>query len=179
MMTANRAIPVWVFSAVLCLCALAGTARAEKVLWHTDFEAAKAKAKAEQKLLLVDFTGSDWCGWCIKLKDEVFDKQAFEKEAPKAFVLVELDFPHNKELSEKLKKQNEQLAKQYKIEGFPSILLLDAAGEVVARTGYRPNGPEAYLKHLDQFVTIHKSIVDMRAKLAEPFHMHLVNHGVR
>jgi thioredoxin-related protein len=166
MMTAIRVIPAWVFSVVLCLCAWASTARAEKVLWHTDFEAAKAKAKAEQKLLLVDFTGSDWCGWCIKLKDEVFDKQAFEKEAPKAFVLVELDFPHNKELSEKLKKQNEQLAKQYKIEGFPSILLLDAAGEVIARTGYRPDGPKAYLKHLDEFVTIHKSIVDLRAKLA-------------
>ena len=67
--------------------------------WLTDFEAAQAAAKSSGKYMLVDFTGSDWCGWCIKLKDEVFSKDHFKTEAPKNFVLVELDFPRAKERS--------------------------------------------------------------------------------
>ena len=100
-------------------------AAVEKGLWQTDFEAAKAKAKAEKKLLLVDFTGSDWCGWCIKLKQEVFDKETFKTEAPKQFVCVELDFPHNKELSKELKEQNAKLSDQYKVPGFPTVIVMD------------------------------------------------------
>ena len=64
--------------------------------WMTDFEAAKQKAAAENKDLLVDFTGSDWCGWCIKLVDEVFKHDAFKQGAADNFVLVELDFPQDK-----------------------------------------------------------------------------------
>ena len=56
--------------------------------WMTDFEAAKEKAKKEGKDLLIDFTGSDWCGWCIKLSKEVFEQEAFKKEAPQSFILV-------------------------------------------------------------------------------------------
>ena len=139
---------------------------AEDALWQTNFEASKAKAKAESKLLLVDFTGSDWCGWCIKLKSEVFDTTEFQTEAPKKFVLVELDFPRQKELPDELKTQNEQLAQQYMVRGFPSILLMDAEGQVIARTGYRPDGPEEYLKHLTEFVQTHDSILKLRAELA-------------
>lgn len=138
---------------------------AEKELWQTDFEAAKGQAKKEKKLLLVDFTGSDWCGWCIKLKKEVFDKEPFKAEAPKRFVLVELDFPHEKKMSDELKEQNEKLGKQYKVEGFPTVLLLDAEGHLVAHTGYRPGGPEEYVKHLGGLVTIFESIVEMKGNL--------------
>jgi thioredoxin-related protein/Tfp pilus assembly protein PilF len=147
------------------LLALGTVGRAAEDLWTTDFEAAKAKAKAEKKLLLVDFTGSDWCGWCIKLRDEVFDKDEFKKAAPKRFVLIELDFPRQKELPEKLKAQNEKLAEKYKVRGFPSILLMDAEGQVVARTGYRDGGPEKYVQHLDDFVKLHASTTEMRAAL--------------
>lgn len=134
-------------------------------LWTTDFEAAKAKAKAEKKLLLVDFTGSDWCGWCIKLKKEVFDTELFKKEAPKQFVLVELDFPRGKELPEKVKKQNDELQEKYSISGFPTILILDPAGEVIAKTGYRAGGPEGYVKHLDEFQKLHAAVVDLKKKV--------------
>ena len=65
--------------------------------WLTDFEAAKAKAKAENKPMLLDFTGSDWCGWCVKLDKEVFSKAAFKDYADAELVLVEIDFPRNKE----------------------------------------------------------------------------------
>jgi thioredoxin-related protein len=151
---------------LVCLFTLAGVAGDEGSLWQTKFEDAKTKARAEKKLLLVDFTGSDWCGWCIKLKQEVFDQEAFQKEAPQRFVLVELDFPRQKQLPEELKTQNDQLAKQFQVEGFPAILVLDAEGQLIARTGYRPGGPEEYLKHLTEFVTAHETIVRMRAELA-------------
>ena len=131
-----------------CLCAVAGNLYAEESLWQTNFDAAKAKAKTEKKLLLVDFTGSDWCGWCIKLKEEVFDKEAFRSEAPKQFVLVEVDFPHEKELSKELKEQNEKLRDEFKVQGYPTVLMLDAEGKLIGRTGYRPDWPDEYVKHL-------------------------------
>ena len=136
-------------SVVVGLFAIAGFARSEDSLWQTDFEKAKAQAKTEKKLLLVDFTGSDWCHWCQQLQAEVFSKESFKKEALKQYVLVELDFPHDKKkLSEDAIKRNEELAKRYKVQGFPTIFLLDADGRVAAKTGYRPGGPEKYVEHL-------------------------------
>lgn len=143
----------------------ATTPAAHDGLWLTDFEAAKKLAKDKNLLLLVDFTGSDWCGWCVKLKSEVFDKPEFKAEAPKNFVLVELDFPRQKELPENLKKQNEKLKNRYKIQGFPSILLLDAGGEMIAKTGYRDGGPTKYVEHLAEIVKIFKGMGALKAKL--------------
>ena len=117
-------------------------------LWQTDFKAAQAKAKEEKKYLLVDFTGSDWCGWCIKLHNEVFDKEPFKTEAPSSSCSWNSIIPHQKEQSDDLKKQNKELSEKYKIEGFPTVLLMDAEGEVIARTGYREGGPDEYLKQL-------------------------------
>lgn len=151
---------------VACLVALCGQARADDSLWQTDFAAAKTKAKAEKKLLLVDFTGSDWCVFCKRLKSEIFDQEAFKKEAPKSFVLVELDFPQGKELPKELKEQNEKLLELYKVRGFPTILLIDANGEAIAQTGYRPGSPEDYLKNLKELVALHESVVAMKAKVA-------------
>ena len=74
--------------------------------WEVDFEAAKAKAAKEKKLLLVDFTGSDWCGWCIRLQDEVFLKDGFKSYAKDKFILVELDYPQKKQQDPKIKEQN-------------------------------------------------------------------------
>jgi len=117
----------------------------------TDFEAAKKKAAAENKDLLVDFTGSDWCGWCIKLVDEVFKHDSFKKGVADRFVLVELDFPKDKSnISEATQKQNAELQAKYGVRGFPTILLLDNQGRPFARTGYQAGGPEKYLTHLDE-----------------------------
>ncbi|MCP5535828.1 MAG: thioredoxin family protein [Akkermansiaceae bacterium] len=119
--------------------------------WMTDFEAAKKKAAAENKDLLVDFTGSDWCGWCIKLVDEVFKHDAFKTGVADKFVLVELDFPRDKsKLSEATQMQNAELQKKYDVKGFPTILLLDSKGLPFAQTGYQAGGPEKYLAHLDE-----------------------------
>jgi thioredoxin-related protein len=120
-------------------------------LWVTDFEKAKKTAATEGKDLLIDFTGSDWCGWCIRLRKEVFDLDAFKTAAPKNFVLVELDFPQDKsKLSKETQEQNPKLQQQFGIKGFPSIVLADAQGRPYAQTGYQPGGPEKYLPHLDE-----------------------------
>ncbi len=116
--------------------------------WGTDLPKAIAKAKAEKKLVLVDFTGSDWCGWCVKLKKEVFDTPEFAQYAAKNLVLVELDFPRKKEQSDALKAANKALAKQYAIEGYPTIVVLDGSGKEVGRLGYMKGGPQAFTAEL-------------------------------
>lgn len=119
--------------------------------WLVDFEKAKAQAAAEKKDLLLDFTGSDWCTWCIRLRKEVFDEEAFKKVAPGQFVLVELDFPQDSSKQpEMVRKQNESLRDAFGIEGYPSIILADASGKPYAQTGYQKGGVAAYLKHLDE-----------------------------
>ncbi|MFZ1933118.1 MAG: thioredoxin fold domain-containing protein [Thermoguttaceae bacterium] len=160
-MLVRRFILVSAAALVVGLFALAGVVRAEDELWQTDFAAAKTKAKAENKLMFVDFTGSDWCGWCKKLVAEVFSKDAFKTEAPKKFVLVELDYPRDKKQSDELKKQNRELAAKYKIQGYPTILVMDAEGKVVAKTGYRQGGPEEYVKHLAAFIDAYGDVVKM------------------
>ncbi len=114
-------------------------------VWMTDYEAALAKAKKEKKFVLADFTGSDWCGWCIKLKEEVFSKPEFLEWAKDNVVLLELDFPKQKQLPDELKKQNDKLAREFHIEGYPTILFLDRTGKKVDRSGYLPGGPEAWI----------------------------------
>lgn len=114
--------------------------------WLTDLEAAKKQAAAEKKDILIDFTGSDWCGWCIKLDKEVFSTPEFK--AQKDFVLVSLDFPHKKQLPADQKAKNEALMKQWGVQGFPTIILTNAAGQAYAETGYKDGGPVKYLAHL-------------------------------
>jgi protein disulfide-isomerase len=121
--------------------------------WMSDWEAAKAKAKAENKPILINFTGTDWCGWCIKIEKEVFSQKAFKDYAEKNLVLMEVDFPKKKEQSAELKKQNKALDKEFGIEGYPTIYLIDTAGEKISDDiGYREGGPEAYAQHLQQLI---------------------------
>lgn len=121
--------------------------------WMTNFEEAKKKAVLEKKDLLVDFTGSDWCHWCIQLDKEVFQKAEF-KGADK-FILVELDYPNDKsKQSEEEQKQNADLAQKYQVQGFPTVLLMDSKGRPYARTGYQAGGAEVYNKHLDKLLKV-------------------------
>jgi thiol-disulfide isomerase/thioredoxin len=108
-------------------------------------------AKEADKDLLINFTGSDWCGWCIKLHKEVFAEEAFKTGVKDKFVLVELDFPRDKsKLSAETLKQNKELGAKYEVEGYPTILLCDAEGRPFAATGYEKGGAEAYVKHLNE-----------------------------
>jgi len=135
------------FLAVVCLGAWAGEGS-----WLTDFEAAKKKAVEKKLHILVDFSGSDWCGWCIRLEQEVFSKKEFKDYADKNLVLFLADFPRGKELPEKTVEQNRELAAKYGVQGFPTVLLLGADGKLLARTGYQEGGAEAYVKHLKELL---------------------------
>jgi thioredoxin-related protein len=119
-------------------------------VWMTDLEAAKKKAAAESKDLLLDFTGSDWCPACIQLEREVLGQKLFIYEARKHFVFVMVDFPKKKKLSPSLEQQNEKLAQRYGIEAFPTILLADPAGKPYADVVYEGGGPLPYLQQLAQ-----------------------------
>ena len=116
--------------------------------WTTDLDKALAKAKAEKKNVLVEFTGSDWCPPCIAMRKNVFSKKEFVDAASKKFILVELDFPKG---DEEVKKKNEPLAEKYKIEGFPTVILLSPNGKEFTRF-FASEFPktDAFLKHLDE-----------------------------
>jgi len=118
----------------------------EDTNWMTDYDAALKQAAAENKYVLVDFSGSDWCGWCIKLDKEVFSKEEFVSYADENLILVLVDFPNSKPQPDEQKAANEALAKKYGIQGFPTVLILNPKGEVVKRTGYQQGGPEAYVE---------------------------------
>jgi protein disulfide-isomerase len=101
-------------------------------------------------MVLLDFTGSDWCGWCMKLDREVFSKQKFKEYAKANLVLVEVDFPRAKYQSKKLKEQNEALSKQHNIQGYPTIIVLNFEGKKVGELGYMEGGPEAFIAALEK-----------------------------
>jgi len=117
-----------------------------------DFEAAKKEAAAFKQPIFAFFTGSDWCGWCKKLHSEVLETKEFEKFAADNLILLEIDFPHEKRQSSKIKKQNEGLANKYSVNGFPTVLLLDSDGKQLGQTGYQPGGGEAYVKSLKEIL---------------------------
>ena len=123
---------------------------AAEVQWQTDVPKAQAQAKKENKLVMLDFTGSDWCGWCIKLNKEVFSTPEFVAYAQKNLVSVEVDFPRNKQLSAELKKANEALQAKYKIEGYPTIIVLNGDGKAVGQLGYMAGGPKAFIAELEK-----------------------------
>jgi len=129
---------------------LAAGAASAGELWTENAAEAMAQAAREKKDLLMDFTGSDWCGWCKKLEAEVFGQPAFQAEAPKHFVFLKLDFPHQRPLSAETKQQNADLQAKYGVRGYPTIILADATGKQYAKTGYKAGGADAYLKHLDE-----------------------------
>lgn len=121
--------------------------------WMTDFEKAKAAAKEQNKHILIDFSGSDWCGWCVKLDKEVFQKQAFKDYAKKDLVLMLADFPRDKsKQSAEVIKQNEKLSKEFSVRGFPTVFILGPDGSIVGKTGYQAGGPEAYVEHIKKII---------------------------
>ena len=117
--------------------------------WLENHDQAVADARTAGRPILVNFTGSDWCGWCVKLRDEVFDTGVFAAWAKDHVVLLECDFPRNKALAPELRQQNAKLADRYGIEGFPTLLVLSAQGDEIARAGYRRGGAEAWIDALE------------------------------
>ena len=118
--------------------------------WTDDYAKAVEKAKAEKKNLLLDFTGSDWCGYCIALDKEVFSTPKFKSWAKDNAILVKVDFPKSVKQSEKVKTQNKDLKTKFPFNGYPTVVVIDPEGKVLARkSGYHPgSGPATYLSEL-------------------------------
>ena len=144
---------VWQGALMAGLAAFAAGVFAMPAGFTDDFDAALKKAAAEKKTVLALFTGSDWCIWCKRLEGEVLSQKAFSDEVGKTFVPVFLDFPSDKSLvKEATAKRNGELSEKYAVRGYPTVLLLDANGEVLGQTGYKKGGPEKYLAHLKGLV---------------------------
>ncbi len=118
--------------------------------WLTNYKQAQDEAKSNKKLLLLDFTGSDWCGWCIRLEKEVFSKPEFKEYANKNLVLLEVDFPRAKEQTGAQRAENSDLAEKYEIQGYPTIIVLDGEGKKIGEFGYTAGGPSAFIAELDK-----------------------------
>jgi protein disulfide-isomerase len=124
-------------------------AHAAEAAWLTDYAQAKAQAATSHKPMLLDFTGSDWCSWCIKFDKEVLATPEFQKYAADNLVLVKLDFPQTKPQPAAEKKQNEDLAKKFGVQGFPTFLLLSPDEKVLtSQVGYAEGGPKAFVDKL-------------------------------
>ena len=129
-----------------------GDSSAKKLNWLTDPVEAQQLATEQGLPILMDFTGSDWCKWCVRLDQEVFSQQAFVDYANENLVLVKLDFPRRKLQPQAEKQRNEQYAKQYRVRGFPTIMLLNADGSVIAQTGYQQGGAVNYVNHIESLM---------------------------
>jgi len=133
---------------VLLLTALSASIATAEPVWLTSYQEALNQAKSANKLVLINFTGSDWCGWCIKLRKEVFVTADFEAYANANFVLLEADFPRGKKLSSEQTRANQNLARQFRVEGYPTIVVTDSDGRKVGQSGYVPGGPKAFATSL-------------------------------
>lgn len=143
------------FPALLAALLLLGPA-ARAGLWTDDYEGALKQAKAESRFVLLDFTGSDWCGWCKRLDAEVFAKGPFKEYAKKNLVCVTVDFPRGFSLPGKVVKQNEALKQAHRITGYPTLILLDPDGNAIGRTGYKAGGADPYVAHLEEIIAPHR-----------------------
>jgi thiol-disulfide isomerase/thioredoxin len=144
----------------------AAPAPAVQIPWVKVWADAKAQAKKENKDLLIDFTGSDWCGWCTRLEEEVFSQAKFLETATKKYVFVYLDFPHGADKKKEVVDPalNESLRGDLQVRGFPTIILANAEGLPYARAGYEEGGPEGYLTYLDGFKPGRDSVANLLAK---------------
>jgi thioredoxin-related protein len=126
--------------------------QASELSWGTDLPTALNQARSENKMVLLDFTGSDWCGWCIKFDHDVLSTDKFAGYAKSKLVLVKLDFPRHKEQDAALKQANQEIKKRFGVNGFPTFVLLNSAGRELGRqVGYLKGGPDAFIAELDGF----------------------------
>jgi thiol:disulfide interchange protein len=120
--------------------------------WLTNFEQAREQARQTGRPILINFTGSDWCGWCMLLSKEVFTQPEFQSYARDNLVLLVADFPRRKRLPPEVVAQNNALQARFNVGGYPTIILIDASGAVLGQTGYRRGGAAAYVEHLRELL---------------------------
>jgi thioredoxin-related protein len=135
------------------------TVQAQDLVWHTDVKEAMKVSKKEKKPIMLFFTGSDWCGWCIRLQKEVFKTPEFTKWAKDNVVLVELDFPRRTAQTPETRAQNAQLQQTFQVMGYPTVWFVNATEkdkqvnfDKLGTTGYVAGGPTAWLDVANKFI---------------------------
>ncbi len=119
--------------------------------WLTDLSKAQAQAKRENKLVLMDFNGSDWCPPCKALRKNVFSSREFLDYARKNLVLVDVDFPRHTTQAAELKKANEALSHKFGIEAFPTVIVLSGEGkELKKSSGYDGQSAKDFISDLEK-----------------------------
>jgi thioredoxin-related protein len=139
---------------ILCFLFLIVTVFGYSQNWNTNFEEAKAKAVKENKNILLVFSGSDWCGPCIKLEKIVWKSPEFQAEADKNWVIYRADFPNKRknQLAPDIVESNNKLAEKYNKNGiFPLVMLLDPKGKVIGMTGFKNVSAQDYIKLIHSF----------------------------
>ncbi len=132
--------------------------------WEVDVNVAYELSKKSGKPIMANFTGSDWCGWCIKLKNEVFVKPEFKAWAKKNVILLELDFPRKKQIPEEIKQQNYGMQKAFAVTGYPTIWVFNLSKsdsgqfniDAIGKTGYVAGGPAKFQEGVDAMIKQHK-----------------------
>jgi protein disulfide-isomerase len=145
---------------LLIFCFASYTMNAQELTWHTDVNKAIEISVKQKKPLMLFFTGSDWCGWCVRLQNEVFKKSEFVAWAKKNVVLVELDFPRKTQLDPKIMQQNAQLQQIFQVQGYPTVWFVNPETkkdkninlQQLGKTGYVAGGPEKWLESTAQFL---------------------------
>jgi len=120
-----------------------------KITWITSVEKAQEIAAENNQVIFAFFTGKEWCGWCKKLDREVLTKEAFINYANENLVMLELDFPRGRR---DLPQSQIDLSRKFKVEGYPTVILMDADANFINRTGYQGMNPEAYIKHIERLL---------------------------
>ena len=144
-----------IFSAALLIGVTENPIKSADVFWQTDYIQSVAQAKRENKIIMLYFSGSDWCKPCIIWKKEVFDTETFQQFANEKLVPVKLDFPRLKKnrLPEEQVEQNESLAARYNNEGvFPMVVFIDANGSVLEKSAYRTGGPQEFVSYVETII---------------------------
>lgn len=118
--------------------------------WVDDVAYAKQVASSTSRPILTLFTGSDWCGWCKRLDGEVFSKPEFKQFASQKVVMLKIDFPRGIPQTDAVRQANRALQTQYGVRGYPTVVLTDATGRELGRTGYKPGGPPAFIAELER-----------------------------
>lgn len=124
----------------------------DRLVWREDFAAARAQAELEGRAMLLNFTGSDWCVWCFKLRDEVFLQAPFIAFAKESLMLVEVDFPQKKPQSAELIAQNRALDERFDVSGYPTIVVLNSRGAEIGRLGYMEGGAKTFVRALRRLI---------------------------
>ena len=150
MNTVVRTFAVFLVSAIASSAFGAQLSKSVPKGWGEDFEEGKALAEKSGKLVLLAFSGSDWCGWCMKMEKEIYSDKKFISEAKKRYVLLMIDNPRGEDiLSPLAKKQNRELTSKYGVRGFPSTVIVRPSGEEVRRFGgYQSSGVDGFLEEL-------------------------------